>query len=129
MLKSDIRALVCLTLSSVGVSQVTALSHFNVDLALSMLIGLSFRFCYNAHRSSLKLQDSVLRIICAIGVTFIILTVKKDYFEQWNPVILICISSAISLEIVVHTISISQIGVKNYLRNQLKILQGTQDEH
>lgn len=123
MLKSDIRLTVLLTLMPIGV-----LAQVTIEHAFALFMGLSLRIAYNYHRNIITFKDSLIRVVCAIGVSYAILNFQKYFFTGTSPIFAIFFSSMISLEIVIMSIEITKTSFKEWFRGKIKQFIGTNND-
>ena len=125
MLKSEIDVNVVLPLLPVSLGVIGTVT---IEHGFALLMGLSLRMAYNAHRKSLSWTDSCIRLVCAIGVSYGILILQRYLFEQSSPIFAIFISSMISLEIVIITVELSKTSFREWFRGKIKQFIGTNNE-
>lgn len=125
MLKSDIDVNVVLPLLPVSLGVIGTVT---IEHGFALLMGLSLRMAYNAHRKALSWQDSLIRLVCAVGVSYGILILQGYLFKDSSPIFAIFMSSMISLEIVIITVELSKMSFKDWFRSKIKQFIGTNNE-
>lgn len=121
MLKTTITGVILITL----VFEHTP--EMNFYTLIGLLIGLSIRFTFNWSNGTITFKNCIIRLIYAVSISYLVLSVWKDFKIDRNPVYMIAAVGILSSEIVNEGIKILELGLKGYIKNWLNKLIAKDD--
>lgn len=105
------------------------LPQFTLPVLVGMLMGLSIRLTFNVSNNTLTFKNSILRLINAIVICYLILIIWDDYKISKNPVYAAFITGFLSMEIVNEIAKILNIGLRAYGRKWINFLLAKDDSN